>query len=509
MSAEISSGPLPESAGASTQARAGVAMAIATLSMAAASGIQALLYLSTFGVNGRTDGLFVAFALYAIVGVFSQCIRITSVPLLVEPNARLGAGQFAAALVVVAAPIAIATTVLAHPLAVLLAPGLSAADRAVTEDALPILGGAMVLQLWAAGAAAVLAMRDRFRQIAFAYVAGAVGGLLTYLAVQGTADELSLGWSMLGMAIVTTSLMLAGARGAVAGHDLGRVRPAAAVTDAGLLLGRTMIYLAVNMLILVTLSWASRFSPGDATILSYAYLYASYLVAGTSLAVGMSRIPEMSRGAREDWSAVLAETVPHGYRYAILLVAPALAALVAAGAPLVGALFPTSLPSSDVTTLQTFGALLVPWTVAALLVNFLLPAMFAVGRARFVNLLAVPLVAVHVAITAAASALFGVNGAVGALFIAPLSFAAVLLVAEAGPRRGPVARALAWDTALFVGLAAVAFGIGAALGAVPASALAGAVIAGLVGSVIYAVAARFAAARQVEVLLGAVRPSSG
>ena len=61
-------------------AHAGVAMAVATLAMAVASGVQALLYLSSHGINGRTDGFFVAFALYSSFGVFSQSIRVTSAP---------------------------------------------------------------------------------------------------------------------------------------------------------------------------------------------------------------------------------------------------------------------------------------------------------------------------------------------------------------------------------------------------------------------------------------------
>ena len=68
---------------AAPQARAGLAMSLATFAMAAASGIQAVLYLSSFGIGGRTDGFFVAFALYTSFGVFSQSIRVTSAPLLV------------------------------------------------------------------------------------------------------------------------------------------------------------------------------------------------------------------------------------------------------------------------------------------------------------------------------------------------------------------------------------------------------------------------------------------
>src|SRR6478752_7430111 len=90
-------------------AHAGVAMAIATLAMGATSGIQALLYLSSFGINGRTDGFFVAFALYTSFGVFSQSIRVTSAPLLVGERPRLAPAELAVALVAISIPVCIAT----------------------------------------------------------------------------------------------------------------------------------------------------------------------------------------------------------------------------------------------------------------------------------------------------------------------------------------------------------------------------------------------------------------
>src|SRR6476660_4823324 len=113
-------------------ASAGVAMSVATLSMAAASGLQALLYLNSFGVNGRTDGFFVAFALYTIVGVFSQSIRMTSANLLIGERPRLVTAEYGVCLALIAIPILILTIPLADQFAHLLAPGLDAADRAVT-----------------------------------------------------------------------------------------------------------------------------------------------------------------------------------------------------------------------------------------------------------------------------------------------------------------------------------------------------------------------------------------
>ena len=49
------------------------------------------------------------------------------------------------------------------------------------------------------------------------------------------------------------------------------------------MLGSTAIYLAFNGLYVITLAFASNYNAGDATVLSYAYLFASYLVAGDRL----------------------------------------------------------------------------------------------------------------------------------------------------------------------------------------------------------------------------------
>jgi hypothetical protein len=495
----------------SKHAQAGMAMAVATFTMAAASAAQAALYLHSFGINGRTDGFFVAFALYTVFGVFSQSIRVTSAPLLVGADRTLSVREFAATLAVLAVPVAIATIPLAHPLALLLAPGLSEADRSVTQHALPILGCTMVLQLWAAGAATVLAVRDRFKAVAGAYMVGAGAGLATYVAVVGAADELSMAWSMLAMMTVTCVFMFAGLRHGGQEEPVSSrpLRPARLLANAASILGRTAVYLAFNALYLVTLAFTSSFEPGDATVLSYAYVFASYLVAGTAFALGMSRIADMRRGTLAEWRTVVGDTVPHGFRYSMLLVAPAMAGLVAAGASIIGDVFSASLTHQDVRTLRLFAALLAAWTVAALLVNLLLPAMFALGREWMVNLLAVPLLGLHVAATAIGGAIAGAPGVVGASFVAPLCFAAVLLFVGAGDIRGHLARELTRDGLRFALTAGAAYGVGVVAGASVASGLLEAVIAGAVGTVLYGVlAVSTAAPQQVRRVIRAVRPES-
>lgn len=487
-------------------------MAVATLAMGLTSGIQALLYLSNFGINGRTDGFFVAFALYTSFGVFSQSIRVTSAPLLVGERPRLTPTELALALAAIALPVAVVTIPLAGPLAALLAPGLGASGRDVTETALPVLGIAMILQLWAAGAATLLAVRDRFDRIAFAYIAGAASGLIVYLAVSGSAGELSLGWSMLAMAVVTCGLMLIGIRASRAdssadlrprGIQLGRL-----ARCVGLVLGSTLVYLAFNGLYVVTLAFTSNYDAGDATVLSYAYLFASYLVAATGFALGMSRIADMRRGALADWREVIADTVPAGFRYSMLLVAPALAALIAGGASLIGEVLPSSFDPSQVDQLRVFTALLVAWTVAALLVNLLLPALFALGRAKIVNLLAIPVVVAHIAITALGGALWGANGVVGAFFVVPLAFAVVLLAVGAGRGGVPIARELARDGLRFLLFAAASFGLGDAISSTFTGGIATPLLTIAIGSLLYGIFALRLAPGQMRLLVGAVRPAS-
>jgi hypothetical protein len=313
---------------------------------------------------------------------------------------------------------------------------------------------------------------------------------------------------MLAMAVVTCVLMVAGLRGE--SFSAGRARRLTlsnTVGCVGLVLGRTFVYLVFNALYLVTVAFATGYDAGDATVLSYAYLFASYLVAGTAFALGMSRIADMRRGALADWREVIADTVPPGFRYSLMLVAPALGVLVAGGAPLIGELFPNSFNPAQVSQLQVFGALLAAWTVGALLVNLLLPAMFALDRAKLVNLMAPAVMALHIAATAVGGALAGADGVVGAACVAPAVFACVLLIVGAGRESAGLARELARDGVRFFGAAAVCYGVGAAVGSL-ASGLVQGFVAIAIGSVLYVLATTRLAPTQVQLLVGAVRPAS-
>ncbi|MBJ7472321.1 MAG: hypothetical protein JHD16_13525 [Solirubrobacteraceae bacterium] len=499
-------------------ARAGALMAISTLAMAGASAIQAVLYLGEYGATARTDAFFAAFAVYQVVGVFTQATRVSSVPLLVGDKA-IGMLRFFGGLAVIALPIIVACGPLAGPLADLLAPSATGSAHDLAVSALRVLGVAIVLQLFAAGAATLLGMRDRFEPVAAAYAFGALAGLVVFLFVR-TQGELSLAWSMLAMAVVTSTWAMvallrvrreevaSGTGGlGLAGVERKQRLVVECFQTAGDLLGRSVVYFVINAFFLVTLAVVGREGgAGATTVLSYAYLLASYLVAGTSTAVGISRAPDMVRGAQDQWKTVVADTVPHGYRYAALVSAPILAAGVVAATPVVDALLPTALGEGQAEDLARYILLLGPWLAAALVLNFAIPALFALSKARLVNVLAPFALALHAAASVAGAAIAGVEGAIVGMFVAPFVFGVVLVVVGAGNTTAAVLRELALDTLRAAGLAAVAFGAGAAVSSlVGAEELLAAVVSLGLGGVLYGAGMLLLAPRAVQVLLGAGR----
>ena len=170
-------------------------------------------------------------------------------------------------------------------------------------------------------------------------------------------------------------------------------------------------------------------------------------------------------------------------------------------------LVPDSLDQDGVHTLRVFVALLAAWTVTALAVAVLLPAMFALGRSVLVNVLAVPLLVIHVVATAIGSMLFGVEGVVAAMAFAPALFVAALVVAACKDDAWKTGRELAGATLRFSALAACSFGTGAVLGILIGGGTAGTLVAGVTGAALYVLGARVAAPRELGVVVAALRPA--
>ena len=210
-----------------------------------------------------------------------------------------------------------------------------------------MLGVAMVLQLWAAGGATVLAdprplrphrarlhlrRARRARRLPRRLRLGR--GALARLVDAGDGDRHRRDHARRASAPAART---APRRRPCRARSRGLARP------VGLILGSTLIYLAFNALFVVSLAFAGNYDPGDATVLSYAYLFASYLVAATGFALGMSRIADMrarrpgrlARGDRRHRPGGLPLLDDARRR-------PAMAVLISGGAQLIGEVLPKS-----------------------------------------------------------------------------------------------------------------------------------------------------------------------
>jgi hypothetical protein len=91
------------------------------------------------------------------------------------------------------------------------------------------------------------------------------------------------------------------------------------------------------------------------------------------------------------------------------------------------------------------------------------------------------------------------------MFLAPLVFGLTLLAVAGGARRGKTLAATARDAVAFPALAAVAFGLAAALAIPLPEGVGSALLIAAIGSALYVVGLRLAAPRQLAVLLSTRR----
>ena len=308
-------------------------------------------------------------------------------------------------------------------------------------------------------------------------------------------------------------MMLDGVRASRAGEA-----PAPAAVAGGLrrlarcvwlVLGSTAIYLAFNGLYVITLAFASNYGAGGATVLSYAYLFASYLVAGDRLRPrhvadrrhAPRRPRRLARGDRRHRAGRLP------LRDAARRPGPGGADRRRRDPDRRGAAASFDAAQVDAAARLRGPALRLDGGRAAGQ-----PAAAGAVRAR-------PRQAGQRAgagrrrpRTSRSPRSAGPSSAPTASS-APssssrLAFAAVLLVAGAGRGCGPIARELARDGLRFVALAAVCFGIGAAMADSLVCGLAAPLLAIGIGGILYGLTTSQLAPRQIRLLVGAVRPAS-
>jgi hypothetical protein len=333
---------------------------------------------------------------------------------------------------------------------------------------LPWLVPAAAAQVYAGVGASALAAFDDYGTAALGYALGAAAGLAVIGALvhRGVA---AFGWGIAvnGAVVVAIPLVALALK-----HGIGR--PDRAIGHRLWLLAEGVsLPFALQGLYLIGYRFASGLGTGRPTTFSYAYLIASLLVAVTATSIALvSSVPLARDGltpARASHHVVAASWV------SIAIVAAAAGVFALAGQPVVKAALGSSYGGGTGAELGRLVAYLAPWMVVSIALSVSFPLIFVRGRARWLPLLAVGALAVHVPVEWAGSSAWGLGGIAAGLALTTAAVLAVLLEALGALR----------TASLGIATAAVSCGLPALAGFGLASLVPEAIAAGAVGLVLY------------------------
>ncbi len=422
--------------------------AVAIGAVALASGVQAMLFLSRFGVTRRTDGLMASYAIYTLVAVLAQMLRTTAVPLITGDSPRLNRPTFMAATAALSASIVAVVLLGAGPISSLFSSALTPGGREVARSALYVFAPAMGLQILAAGAAVLGAVDGRMVSVARAYIASAAGGLVAFVLLAPFAHEQTLAWAVLAASAFLATGLFARVRSPLPGSlRLGSV-PRAVVT----MLATTVIPVTFLALYPVTIALVRDARAGEISVFGFAFVLVSYLPGLTSVAVGMNDVVDLSSGGDatgERRAAIMRRSI----RSAAAVSLPAAGLVALLGQPALVALLPDR--SASGSGFAAFVLLLVPWLLATLMMWAVLPSLFGAQLDRRLRWVVPVVLVVHAVSGIAGRELAGFHGLVVAMAIAPAGFTALALVRLDALR---LARRMTIDALHALAVAGLAFG---------------------------------------------------
>ena len=213
--------------------------------------------------------------------------------------------------------------------------------------------------------------------------------------------------------------------------------------------------LALQILYVIALRFATGLGTGRGTTFSYAYLIAAFLVAITATSIALvATVPFARAGATPE--RVARHVVATSW-ISLALVAAAAGFFALAGEAVVKRVLGSSYAGGTGAELGRLVVYLAPWMVASVAVTVAYPLLFVQGRARWLPALALLALLLHVLIEWVLQRAFGLPGvAVGLGAITTLVLVAILHALHAVRR---TAYGLAVAAAVCGGLALAAYGL--------------------------------------------------
>jgi peptidoglycan biosynthesis protein MviN/MurJ (putative lipid II flippase) len=428
----------------------------------AASAAIGVIVAREFGRGVETDGFFAAYGVFLVLGLAATALRVAVLPTLARARAD-GAfatvlGSYALALGLVALPLLAVAVLAGDWSASLLAGGLPEEAREVASESLAFLVPAAVAQLFAALAASGLAAFDSYGTAAAGFALGSVLGLAFILWRADEDGIVACAWGALvngavalAVPLVALALRAEWARRGVL-EPLGRL---------GELVRAAALPLALQVLFVVCLRFASDLETGAVTSFTYAYFAAAALVAITASSLGMVSSVPLSRTSLSPERAT--RHVVSGSVVSFAAVGAAAGVFALVGDRIVRAALGSAYAGEAGDEVGRLVVLLGPWMAASIGVTITFPMLFVAARERRLPLVAVAVVLVHVAVAWIAVEAFGLQGAALALTVTTLLVLAILL-AELSPRvLAASGRGLAFGAAVTAAAALFAFGLPAAV----------------------------------------------
>ena len=444
-------------------------MASVTLAFSAAAA--GALLAQKFGRNARTDGFLSAYAVYLVLVLAAQAIRMVVVPDLTRARAagRLGAETraYATAFLTFAVPVSIAVVLLSHPIGDAITGSLPGTSSAIASRAIEVLVPAAFVQLLAALAASALAALDNYGTAAAGFAAGGIAGLVVFAVLADGHGLIALAWGLAVNAIVSLAVPVVSL---LRRHVLlgGESAQPAVLSRLWHLVQGAAVPVSLQCCYLLALRFASKLGVGQVTSLTYAYLFASTLVMATAFSLGIATSAPLTRRGFDPTAA--ARHVVHAAWISLILVGAAAGVFALVGGRIVELVLGTAYSGNVGTQLGRLVVWLSLWMLAWVSFALAFPLVFVAARQRLLVPLALAGVVVFIPIGLAFRSAWGLDGIAAALGVAVLVLA-LGLIWSLSPRTLALASVGLARLGLAVGAAAaLAFGgLAVALSPVPAA----------------------------------------
>jgi O-antigen/teichoic acid export membrane protein len=440
--------------------RSGVATGVSILTVSGAAALAGAYLAHEFGRNARTDGFLAAYGVYLVIVLAAQAFRLVIVPDLTRASAhdRLPPefASYASALLALGVPCSLLAALFADELGDLLTGNLPASAASIASSALVWIVPAAFLQTLAALCASALAARDSYVVAAAGYALGALAGLVVFFVLANDQGLVSLAW---GLALNGTISAVVPLMALIyAGHLSGTRRGGVAIWPrVKKLMQAAAVPLALQGLYVIALRGASGLGEGNQTSLTFAFLFASTLVAATASSLSLiSSAPLTRRGLDADSASA---HVLHSAWLSLTLIGAAAGVFALVGGRVVSFVLGDAYSGDVGHDLGQLVVYLSPWVVGAVAFSVIFPLLFVLEKPRVLVPVAVLAIAVHIPLSLLLRAALGLRGLVLALAIT--TFLLILALMAAVSRRMLVLTTvgLVRTALLITALAVVSFGL--------------------------------------------------